>query len=183
MIDRFACGTQTAVINSEHSICTASCEGTFRLVVDLSNMVAGDFTEFRVYQKTVPGGTPRVAYYDAKAGVQPAWAVQLVTDPLDNDLFEACGIDFTLKQVCGTGRQYAFKATRATEAIPIAEPTIVFQWPACNRDIIAWSGVVESNCLFQTSTKVSACNRAITSTLASAPVDCTATYVARGSFA
>lgn len=45
--------------------------GVYQAVLDLSDMVFADVVEIRVYEKATSGGTQRVAYLVALAGVQP----------------------------------------------------------------------------------------------------------------
>ena len=72
-------------------------------------MVAGDYLELRVYQKTVTVGATCVVYFDSYQGAQPTDDLIKISLPIGNDLGEASALQFTLKQVLGTGRAFPFK--------------------------------------------------------------------------
>jgi len=106
-----ASGTQTATINTEHTLRdeTGSEGKVLDAIIDLGNMVSGDTTEIRVYVKTLTGGTLRRAYYQKFVGSQddeaaiksPIVYVPAITATTEWKL--------TLKQTVGTGRNYDWK--------------------------------------------------------------------------
>ena len=99
-------GTQTAVINTEHSLDTSTTNATFVFEVDASNMVAGDVTELRVKGITLTGGTAALMWKQTLQGPQTCDRVQ--SPPVASDI----SITVTLKQIAGTGRAYPWKLLR-----------------------------------------------------------------------
>lgn len=93
-------GTQTATVTTEHTLVSPSSAKTRVLLVDLSNMVAGDILELRINAKIVTGGTARLAYIATFSGVAGEPAVPSVPVPMP------WGGSFTLKQTAGTSRNY-----------------------------------------------------------------------------
>lgn len=103
-----ASGTQTATINTEHSLqdTTADEGAIFDAAIDLGNMVAGDVVEIRVKAKLLTGGTKRRVYYAS------------FTDNQDDEgnlkslicyvpaMTVAKEWELTLKQTAGTGRNF-----------------------------------------------------------------------------
>lgn len=102
-------GTQTATIGSEHTLLDVAVAGTFTLHVDLTNMVAGDVVELRIYQMVLTAGTRRVAYYQQFVGAQSLDNMIQISVPISNELTDAGSIRFTLKQTNGTGRAFPWK--------------------------------------------------------------------------
>lgn len=107
-----ATGTQTATINTEHSLTTVAVAGTFILEVDLNAMAVGDSLELRVKKKILTGGTARVYIYARFDSMPTTDDVIKSSIPISNDLVEAGALDFTLKQIAGTGRAYPWKVLK-----------------------------------------------------------------------
>ena len=102
-ISEHGTGTQTATINTEHTLNTTTPEttdGIYQLFVDTANMVAGDILELRIKEKVVSAGTIRQVLLATLAGAQsdPGWA--------SPSLILLHGWDMTLKQTAGTGRSF-----------------------------------------------------------------------------
>lgn len=103
-ISQHASGTLTATVGTEHVLNPTTPEttvGVYQLVVDLTNLAAGDRVEFAVREKvTGAAGTQRRVVIGAYSGP--------VTDPLyvSDSLILIHGWDFTLKQTAGTGRSF-----------------------------------------------------------------------------
>lgn len=97
-----ASGTQTAVINTEHSLHTDSDAKTFVLLVDLNNLVAGEFVELRVKAMVLSGGTRRLMYYGCFT-FQDEKIVASIPIPAPG---HTDGVEFSLKQVTGVGRAF-----------------------------------------------------------------------------
>lgn len=95
-------GTQTAVINTEHTLATVTNTRTYVLTVDCVNMAAGDTLELRAKVKALTGGTARVAYYDVFSGDQGVDDEIKISVPVPS--LYSCA--FTLKQTAGTGRNF-----------------------------------------------------------------------------
>ncbi len=105
-------GTQTAVINTEHTLATVAAGGDLILEVDTSNMAAGDVLELRVKGPTLNGGATIVQRYYSYANAQNA-------DDLAKDLRQVSdqSLAFTLKQTAGTGRTYPWKVMSMAENV------------------------------------------------------------------
>ena len=95
-----ATGSQTAVIDTEHTLATVSTDGTFVLYVDTANMVLIDELILRVKVKVTSGGTTRL--------MQVATYVHVQGQPIKASIPVASINEcvFTLEQVAGTGRSY-----------------------------------------------------------------------------
>lgn len=100
--------SQTATINTEHTLYEATANYNFVLVVDTSNMVNSDVTELKIYTKALSGGTAAIAYYAVYAHAQAQPIKYSVPVPA-NIYFKA-----TLKQTEGTGRAYPFAVLSVT---------------------------------------------------------------------
>ena len=109
-------GTQTAVINTEHTLTTQSSAGIYQIVVNLKNMVAGDTLELRIYSKILTGDAQDYLLYsfpgianaqgDAAAPGSSASGEVLFQCPPVVSAWECV---FTLKQVAGTGRSFDWR--------------------------------------------------------------------------
>lgn len=105
-------GTQTSIINTEHTLANAAVSGVFSLHVDLSNMTTGDTVELRIYQKVLTGDTALVAYQQTFQDTQPTDGQIAVSVPIANELEEAVSLKFTLKQTAGSARTYKWKVLK-----------------------------------------------------------------------
>lgn len=97
-----ASGTQTATIGTEHTLSGGNLLGpkTFTLMVDTTNMVAGDELQLRIKTKTLSGGTETLAYMCTIVGAQDIPQKISIPIPVPNSA------TFTLKQTAGTGRAF-----------------------------------------------------------------------------
>lgn len=93
-------GTQTATINTEHSLAAPTTAKTRVFLVDLVNLVSGDIVELRMKTKVLTAGTERTVY---TATYQHAQTDPIVISVPVPTLF---GGSFTLKQTAGTGRSF-----------------------------------------------------------------------------
>lgn len=93
-------GTQTATINTEHTLATDTSGKTSVLAVDLGNLAYGDVVELRIYTKVRSGSTERLAYYVSYSHAQGAPNVYSVPVLAMNS------VKATLKQTAGTGRAF-----------------------------------------------------------------------------
>jgi hypothetical protein len=93
-------GTQTAVINTEHTLATPTTAKVFSLSVDTNAMVNGDVLELRINLKVLSGGTERLLFYAVFSHVQ--------SEPIKCSVpvIAPFGATFTLKQTAGTGRNF-----------------------------------------------------------------------------
>lgn len=93
-------GSQTAVIDTEHTLATVTDAGTYQLVVDTNAMVLDDVLELRIYGKARTGDTEREIFAATFADVQ---AQKLKTSI---PVVSPHHAKFTLKQTNGTGRAF-----------------------------------------------------------------------------
>jgi len=95
-----ASGTQTATLNTEHTLNTDTSNKTYVLGVDLNALVNGETVELRVYTKMLSGSTSRLAYIATYVNVQGIPNVFSPPITANNE----CKV--TLKQIGGTGRAF-----------------------------------------------------------------------------
>ncbi len=100
MITVHSTGTQTAVINTEHTLATVATSGVFVIQLDLSNMVVGDYAEVVVKVRQTSGGAYKQQSYSLYAHAQADVIQQSVP------IVAPYGVEFTLKQTAGTGRDF-----------------------------------------------------------------------------
>jgi len=95
-------GTQVATIGTEHFLGTdpKTTSTVAQVIIDLSNMAAGDITEIRIYRAAKSGATPRVV--EVWTAVGPQGRPVFVSPPI---IFTA-NWRVSLKQIAGTGRSY-----------------------------------------------------------------------------
>jgi hypothetical protein len=102
-------GTQTATVTTEHTLADTAAAGTYVLMVNVTNMVAGDVLELRLYAKVLTGDTAGtlVAYFTS---IQPGHtdADIQVSPPITTALTDSGAIRATLKQTKGTSRTFAW---------------------------------------------------------------------------
>lgn len=95
-------GSQTATINTEHTLATITAAGTYQLVVDISNLADGDELELRIKVKARSGSTSRVVFVGTYAH-DPGSDGEVAISPPTPAPHEFVA---TLKQVAGTGRAF-----------------------------------------------------------------------------
>lgn len=105
----YAQGTQTASVGTEHFLSQPNVPGTFTMHVNTLNMTLGDYVELRAYQVMLSGQTSYVAYFSGFDGAQPADDRIKITPPLANELSVTGALRFSLRQVTGTSRDFAWK--------------------------------------------------------------------------
>lgn len=96
-------GSQTATVNTEHSLATVTDPGIYVLRVDLSALVAGDIVELRVYAKA-RNGTDSEQLKDGPVSYGPIVPTERLPDSIP--VISAGHYRATLKQVAGTGRAF-----------------------------------------------------------------------------
>jgi hypothetical protein len=93
----------TAIATTEWSLTTGTAgpdadttDGVFQVFLDVSDMVAGDELQIRVYEKCQSGGTQRIVYQATLVGVQsePIW--------VSPSLILMHGWDVTVDAIAGT---------------------------------------------------------------------------------
>lgn len=106
-------GSQTATINTDHSLAAFAVAGTYICTVDTTNMADGDVLELHVKEIINTSGSQRdewQTYYDA----QPSgWRVKRSL-PFTISLTDTGALEFTLKQTKGTGRAFPWKVEQIT---------------------------------------------------------------------
>ncbi|MDZ5457002.1 hypothetical protein [Azohydromonas lata] len=96
-----ASGSQAATINTEHALgAEITAPGTYVLVVNTRNLVAGDTLELRIKTRIKSGAALESAYTVSFSNVQAALNKYSVPVPSDT------GLQCTLKQVAGTPRNF-----------------------------------------------------------------------------
>jgi hypothetical protein len=93
-------GSQTATINTEHTLATVTVSGNYVFSVSMENLVDGDTVELRIYTKVISGGTEKLAYFAAYTNGQATPNKYSVPVPSPNS------VKITLKQTNGTGRVF-----------------------------------------------------------------------------
>lgn len=92
-----------AVSTTEHSMTTDTAgpdtetsDGVFQIFCDVSDMIAGDQLQIRIYEKVTSGGTQRIVYESILSGAQsqPIW--------VSPALILLHGWDATLDALAGT---------------------------------------------------------------------------------
>ena len=97
-------GTQTAVINTEHTLSNPTGSKWYSGYIDLTNMASGDNTEIRVYVLVKTAGSYIQYYLGTYTDSQsPNPLVYIPAFPSD------LGYKLTLKQTAGTGRAYDWR--------------------------------------------------------------------------
>ena len=92
--------TQTATLDTEHTLDTETTAGVYILVVDCSNMVNGDIVILRIKTKYATGGTSRLAFQAAYSHIQAEPNKYSPPIPVDTEII------VTLEQTDGTGRDF-----------------------------------------------------------------------------
>lgn len=95
-----ATGSQTATIDTEHTLATETTAGVYVLVIDTANLVNGDIVILRIKTKYASGGTSRLAYSQTYSNVQTDLIKYSIPIPIDTEVI--C----TLEQTDGTGRAF-----------------------------------------------------------------------------
>lgn len=80
--------------------------GIFQAFVDLNALAAGDVFEFKVYEKTITGGTQRAVYSASFANAQGSL---IFASPA---LILGIGWDMTLKKISGTDRAITWRISK-----------------------------------------------------------------------
>lgn len=98
-----ASGTQTATINTEHTLATSTVNGVFLYEVDMTALALGDVLELRIKGITLSGGATGQMWGQSYAGPQTNVRVQSMA------VGSNISISITLKQIAGTGRSFPWK--------------------------------------------------------------------------
>ena len=93
-------GTQSATLDTEHTLATETSPNVYVLAVNLANMASGDVTILRIKTKVLSGGSHTLAFTATFAGAQTEDVVY--SEPVPS----VHSAQFTLEQTDGTGRNY-----------------------------------------------------------------------------
>lgn len=93
-------GSQTATVDTEHTLDTQTTAGVYVLVVDMTNLAAGDIVILRIKVKAVHDGTSKLAYMATYANAQAEPIKFSIPVPVDTEIIA------TLEQTDGTGRAF-----------------------------------------------------------------------------
>lgn len=99
-------GTQTAVINTTHTLATITTPGVYMLRVDLNNMANIDRLVLRANVRALAGGTTRQLFSAVFEHSQADKIADSIPVPVVHEL------TFTLQQTAGTGRAYDWSVLR-----------------------------------------------------------------------
>jgi hypothetical protein len=94
-------GTQSATVTTEHTLGSSiTTAGTYVLMVNTTNMVAGDELELRAKVKVLTGGSETVLFIASYAHAQ--------SEPIKVSIpvVSLYSVSFTLKQTAGTSRNF-----------------------------------------------------------------------------
>ena len=114
--------------------------------------------------------------------IDPCSTVHSVTSVINNVPGVTAGVTVTTNND-KTGYALSAAAVDCVGFSTVPEPSNVPGWPMTFRTLLGWLGALATNCVTQTATRQSVCNRANSSTIASADITCTSTIVHRGNFA
>lgn len=99
-------GTQTATLDTEHTLHSDNDLGPYELVVDCGALAAGDRVVLRAKQRVLAAGAVRLIQELPLTYGQVASEPVVVLGPFTNVVNEAGSIVFTLEQTDGTGRAF-----------------------------------------------------------------------------
>lgn len=99
-VTEYSDGSQTATLDTEHTLDTITDPGSFVLNVDLNAMQAADTVLLRVKLMTRSGGTTRLHQVQSFTNAQ----TELIA--ISNPVANVHELVFTLEQTDGTGRAY-----------------------------------------------------------------------------
>lgn len=98
-------GTQSATLDTEHTLLDTANAGVYQLFVDLTNLAGGaspDITTIRVYTKIRSGGDYELIWQDIYQGGLTGANVAAASPAFASNI----GFKATLEQTDGTGRDY-----------------------------------------------------------------------------
>lgn len=107
MVTVSSSGTQTAVINTEHTLYNPTTSKWFSAYIDLTNMTSTDTVEIRISTIAKTAGSYILYSLDTFTGAQTMPLYHAPSLPSD------IGYKLTLKQTAGTGRTYDWKVYEA----------------------------------------------------------------------
>ena len=96
-------GTQTATLNTDHTLYTTAALKTCVLSVDLGNLASGDTVEIRISGPVLSGGTGRIITTNVYSGTQSDPGFQSPA------LILQTGSTFIIRQTTGGGRAFPWR--------------------------------------------------------------------------
>lgn len=99
-------GSQTATLDTEHTLATITTPGIYQLQVDLNNMVLGDVLIVRSKLKVRSTGTTRLLTTSRYAHVPSELVAVTIPVVATNEVV------FTIEQTDGTGRAYPWEVVQ-----------------------------------------------------------------------
>lgn len=102
-------GSQTATLDTEHTLASPTDAGYYQLIVDLNAMAVGDIVILRVKIPARNGGTSRLAFQGIYGPIPPGSKIA-ISPPIP--VIDAS--TFTLEQTDGTGRAYPWAVIKAS---------------------------------------------------------------------
>lgn len=120
-IAAFAQGTQSATVTTEHFLSSPNVVGNFRLLVKLSNLVAGDRLELRQYKIPLTGGSTVSKLVAVFEGAQPTDDAYFTSEWLPNELTDTNSVRYSLKQTYGTTRNFDWVVFRETDQADVTK--------------------------------------------------------------
>lgn len=108
-----ASGTKAATVGTTpDNLANVAVAGTYQLVVDTVNMVAGDVLFLSIKLMVLTGGTARYVYQARYDGLQATSDLIKVSVPVSTELTDATALVFELNQTAGTSRSFPWKILR-----------------------------------------------------------------------
>ena len=95
-------GTQTVVLNTEHTVFYTTTAGVYLYALDTKNLVGGDIVTLRLRTRLISGGTDAVSYYAMYAHTQTSALQFSIPLPV------AVSVSATIQQTAGTARAYDY---------------------------------------------------------------------------
>jgi hypothetical protein len=99
--------TQSATLDTDHTLTTQTTAGTYVLGVDFTNHAAADITEISIYVKLRSASTSKLAYRATFSGLQDTPIKYSVPVPVPFEII--C----KLQQTDGTGRNFEWSLYKA----------------------------------------------------------------------
>lgn len=98
--------TEISLVSGTSTLQTNATAGIYQAFIDLNAVAAGDTFDFKVYEKTITGGTQRLVYY---ARFSQAQGTPIYVSPT---LVLGIGWDMTLTKNAGTDRAITWRISK-----------------------------------------------------------------------
>ena len=100
-------GSQTATIDTEHSLGIITTAGVYQLQIDVNAMAAADRLVVRTYKKVRSVGTTRLIDEFTISGAQTEKVAETIPQFSTNE------VEFRIEQIAGTGRAFPWEIIAA----------------------------------------------------------------------